>query len=82
MRGPPGQLHAEHRESNTQLQLRRHSILPVFETSLETLRETPHLGSQPIAAIEEADAVLLVGTNPRLEAPLVNTRCAEPEPEP
>lgn len=27
-----------------------------------------------IAGIEEADVVLLIGTNPRLEAPLVNTR--------
>uniref|UniRef100_T1P997 NADH-ubiquinone oxidoreductase 75 kDa subunit, mitochondrial n=1 Tax=Musca domestica TaxID=7370 RepID=T1P997_MUSDO len=27
-----------------------------------------------IAALEEADAVLLIGTNPRYEAPLVNTR--------
>ncbi|NNM75439.1 NADH-quinone oxidoreductase subunit G [Sphingomonas sp. ID1715] len=27
-----------------------------------------------IAGIEEADAILLIGTNPRLEAPLVNTR--------
>lgn len=27
-----------------------------------------------IEALEEADAVLLIGTNPRLEAPLVNTR--------
>ena len=29
-----------------------------------------------IAGIENADAILLVGTNPRWEAPLVNTRCA------
>ncbi|MBI1276111.1 NADH-quinone oxidoreductase subunit G [bacterium] len=27
-----------------------------------------------IAGVEQADAVLLIGTNPRLEAPLVNTR--------
>jgi NADH-quinone oxidoreductase subunit G len=27
-----------------------------------------------IAGIEEADAILLIGTNPRVEAPLVNTR--------
>ena len=27
-----------------------------------------------IAAVEEADVVLLIGTNPRYEAPLVNTR--------
>jgi NADH-quinone oxidoreductase subunit G len=27
-----------------------------------------------IAGIEEADAIMLIGTNPRLEAPLVNTR--------
>lgn len=27
-----------------------------------------------IAKVEEADVVLLIGTNPRLEAPLLNTR--------
>lgn len=30
--------------------------------------------SSLILALEEADAVLLIGTNPRYEAPLVNTR--------
>jgi len=33
-----------------------------------------YLFNTTIAGIEEADAILLVGTNPRLEAPLVNTR--------
>jgi len=33
-----------------------------------------YLFNSTIAGLEEADAVLLVGTNPRLEAPLVNTR--------
>ena len=30
--------------------------------------------TRPIAGLESADAILLVGTNPRWEAPLVNTR--------
>lgn len=33
-----------------------------------------YLLNSTIAALEEADAVLLVGTNPRYEAPLLNTR--------
>jgi len=33
-----------------------------------------YLLNSTIAGLEEADAVLLVGTNPRYEAPLVNTR--------
>ncbi|XP_031844166.1 NADH dehydrogenase (ubiquinone) 75 kDa subunit [Nomia melanderi] len=33
-----------------------------------------YLLNNTIAAIEEADVVLLIGTNPRYEAPLVNTR--------
>ncbi len=33
-----------------------------------------YLFNTTIAGIEEADAILLIGTNPRLEAPLVNTR--------
>lgn len=33
-----------------------------------------YLLNNTIAGIEEADVVLLVGTNPRYEAPLVNTR--------
>jgi NADH-quinone oxidoreductase subunit G len=33
-----------------------------------------YLFNTTIAGIEEADFILLVGTNPRLEAPLVNTR--------
>ncbi|MCR9254904.1 MAG: NADH-quinone oxidoreductase subunit NuoG [Alphaproteobacteria bacterium] len=33
-----------------------------------------HLFNTSIAGIEEADAILLVGTNPRWEAPLVNAR--------
>ncbi|XP_029049915.1 NADH-ubiquinone oxidoreductase 75 kDa subunit, mitochondrial [Osmia bicornis bicornis] len=35
---------------------------------------TNYLLNNSIAAIEEADVVLLIGTNPRYEAPLVNTR--------
>jgi len=33
-----------------------------------------YLFNTTIGGIEEADAILLIGTNPRLEAPLVNTR--------
>lgn len=33
-----------------------------------------YLLNNTIAGIEEADVVLLIGTNPRYEAPLVNTR--------
>lgn len=33
-----------------------------------------YLLNNTIAAIEEADVILLIGTNPRYEAPLVNTR--------
>jgi len=33
-----------------------------------------YLFNTTIMGVEEADAILLVGTNPRLEAPLVNTR--------
>ncbi len=33
-----------------------------------------YLFNSGIAGIEEADAVLLIGTNPRLEAPLINAR--------
>jgi len=33
-----------------------------------------YLFNSTIAAVEDADAILLIGTNPRLEAPLVNTR--------
>ncbi|MDB5493331.1 MAG: nuoG [Phenylobacterium sp.] len=52
-------------------------------TSLDCRQDGMVLGQGPraswlfnstIAGIEDADVVLLVGTNPRLEAPLVNTR--------
>ncbi|MEQ8655366.1 MAG: NADH-quinone oxidoreductase subunit NuoG [Kiloniellales bacterium] len=36
--------------------------------------EAGYLFNSGIAGIEEADAVLLIGTNPRWEAPLINTR--------
>ena len=51
--------------------------------SLECRQDGSQLGNEnrsaylfntTIAGLEEADAILLVGTNPRLEAPLVNTR--------
>jgi NADH-quinone oxidoreductase subunit G len=52
-------------------------------TSLDCRQDGAKLGSGPreswlfnstIAGIEEADAILLVGTNPRLEAPVLNAR--------
>ena len=33
-----------------------------------------HLFNSTIAGIDEADAILLIGTNPRLEAPVINAR--------
>lgn len=53
--------------------------------SLATEQSFPKLGAgidirsnyllnNTISAVEEADVVLLIGTNPRYEAPLVNTR--------
>ncbi|MGB0906858.1 MAG: NADH-quinone oxidoreductase subunit NuoG [Maricaulaceae bacterium] len=41
---------------------------------LDTAQRGGYLFNTTIAGIEESDAVLLIGTNPRLEAPLVNTR--------
>ncbi|MEL6371321.1 MAG: NADH-quinone oxidoreductase subunit NuoG [Pseudomonadota bacterium] len=35
---------------------------------------TNYIFNSGIAAIEDADAILLIGTNPRLEAPMVNAR--------
>jgi len=33
-----------------------------------------YLLNTPIAGVEEADLLLLIGTNPRFEAPMYNTR--------
>ena len=41
---------------------------------LETGNRASYLFNSTIAGIESADLVLLVGTNPRIEAPLVNAR--------
>ncbi len=41
---------------------------------LETSTRAAYIFNSGIAGIEQADAVLLVGTNPRWEAPLVNAR--------
>ena len=41
---------------------------------LPTTERGDYLFNSTIAGIETADLILLVGTNPRLEAPLVNTR--------
>ncbi len=40
----------------------------------DTATRSAYLLNSTIAGLEDADAVLLVGTNPRWEAPLVNTR--------
>ncbi len=42
--------------------------------SLSTQSRSHYLTNTPIAEIENADVILLVGTNPRYEATLVNTR--------
>jgi hypothetical protein len=34
-----------------------------------------YLANSTIAGIEEADVILLIGTNPRIEAPVFNARC-------
>lgn len=44
-----------------------------FPTNFGDIRSN-YLLNNTIAAVEEADVVLLIGTNPRYEAPLVNTR--------
>ncbi len=41
---------------------------------LDPTRRAGYIFNTTIAGIEEADACLLVGTNPRWEAPLINTR--------
>ena len=35
-----------------------------------------YVGTAAIADIDAAKAILLVGTNPRVEAPVLNARCA------
>jgi len=44
------------------------------ESVLRNDLRSEYLFNSTIEGIEEADALLLVGTNPRMEAPLVNTR--------
>jgi len=44
------------------------------EAKLDASLRASYLFNTTIAGIEQADACLLVGTNPRFEAPLVNTR--------
>ena len=34
-----------------------------------------YLANTTVAGIEQADVILLIGTNPRLEAPVYNARC-------
>ncbi len=35
-----------------------------------------YLANTTVSGIEAADAILLIGTNPRVEAPVFNARCA------
>lgn len=42
--------------------------------AIDASERANYIMNTPIADLERADVVLLVGTNPRLEAPLVNTR--------
>lgn len=39
-----------------------------------------YLANTTVAGIEQADAILLIGTNPRLEAPVYNARCGACHP--
>ena len=41
---------------------------------LDAGRATATSSTPTIAGIDEADAILLVGTNPRIEAPVLNAR--------
>lgn len=41
---------------------------------LDAAHRASYLFNSTIAGIEEADAILLIGTNPRIEAPLINAR--------
>ena len=41
---------------------------------LDTVRRASYIFNTDIAGIEQADAFLLIGTNPRVEAALVNAR--------
>jgi NADH-quinone oxidoreductase subunit G len=43
-------------------------------SNVSTIHRSHYLFNTGIANLEQCDAVLLIGTNPRLEAPLVNTR--------
>jgi len=44
------------------------------DSTLEATHRTSYLFNSTIAGIDQADFVLLIGTNPRWEAPLVNAR--------
>src|SRR5690606_40331471 len=41
---------------------------------LDATHRARYLFNSTIAGIEEADAIVLIGTNPRLEAPIINAR--------
>ena len=62
--------------SNSELKIRRsHTAISFyFALSCRTDLRSNYLMNSRIAGIEEADLVLLIGTNPRFEAPLVNAR--------
>ncbi len=36
-----------------------------------------YIANTTIAGLEFADVILIIGSNPRLEAPVLNARCAE-----
>jgi NADH-quinone oxidoreductase subunit G len=39
-----------------------------------------YVANTTVSGIEAADAILLIGTNPRVEAPVFNARCARTRP--
>ncbi len=52
----------------------RHDGSVLGESGLGEPPREGHLFNTTIAGVAEADAILLIGTNPRLEAPLINAR--------
>jgi len=53
------------------------NVIPMWNMSpvvYSTDLRSNYLLNTPIASVEEADLLLLVGTNPRFEAPMYNTR--------
>ena len=52
----------------------QHRLPPGRRASSMPARARGYLFNTTIAGIEQADAILLVGTNPRWEAPVLNAR--------